>query len=82
MTIFFARHFLLLERCVRRRYELQQFPLFGWRYLCTNGLDSNQQRQKIFVGRAVVDLLLLWHDNNVGIQVPRRHGEVEITTVK
>jgi glycogen debranching enzyme len=37
--------------------------------------------RNLFVGQAVVDLLLLRHDNNVGIQVLRREGKVEITTV-
>jgi glycogen debranching enzyme len=34
------------------------------------------------VGRAVVDLAFLRHDNDVGIKVLRREGEVEITMVK
>ncbi len=76
-----AAIFLLLQACLGLRVSAPDGRVSFLHPILPAFLEEVRFRN-LFVGQAVVDLLLIRHDNNVGIQVLRREGKVEITTVK
>jgi glycogen debranching enzyme len=76
-----AAVFSLLQACLGVHIDARQERISFIHPILPTFLEEVQVRN-LQVGHAVVDLLLLRHDNDVGIQVLRREGRVEITTVK
>ena len=75
-----AAAFLLLQACLGMHIDAPQGHLNFSHPILPAFLEEVRFRN-LQIGEATVDLLLLRHDNNVGIQVLRREGKVEITTV-
>ena len=76
-----AAVFLLLQACLGMHIDAPQGRLSFSHPILPAFLEELQIRN-LHIGPAAVDLLLLRHDNDVGIQLLRRDGKLEITTTK
>jgi glycogen debranching enzyme len=76
-----AAVFLLLQACLGLHINAPEGRLSFLHPVLPPFLEEIEVRN-LRIGPAVVDLLLLRHANDVGIQVLRREGKVEIITVK
>ena len=76
-----ASVFLLLQACLGIRISSEP-PLIEFSYPLLPDFLEEVHINNLHVGAATVDLLLLRHGQDVGINVPRREGRVEITMVK
>jgi glycogen debranching enzyme len=76
-----AAVYLLLQACLGLHINAPASRLCFSLPVLPSFLKEVQVRN-LCVGEAVVDLLFVRYDNNVGIQVLRREGKLEIITVK
>jgi glycogen debranching enzyme len=76
-----AAVFLLLQACLGLNIQAAESRL-SFSYPVLPAFLDEVRIRNLQVGQAVVDLLLLRHDGDVGINVLRREGKIQITMVK
>ncbi len=76
-----ASVFLLLQACLGLSISAPEKQIC-FRYPMLPPFLKEVQIHNLRVGDAVVDLLLLRHDQDVGINVQRREGRIEIRMIK
>jgi hypothetical protein len=73
--------FALLQACLGLRINAPDSQIC-FEYLLLPPTLREVRIHNLRVGDACVDFLLIRHDRDVGINVPRREGRVEIVMVK
>jgi glycogen debranching enzyme len=76
-----ASVFLLLQACLGMKVSATE-RLVSFTQPCLPPSLSELRIQNLFVAGATVDLLLIRHEQDVGVNVLRRNGDVQVTVVK